>query len=252
MLREHLDESHSAASRRSQERTRIVEWIWEHVGLQEGEHLLDLTCGPGLYSLEFADRGLNVTGVDVAPAAIEHARALAHELRLEDRSSFVEADVRAANLGRSSFDAAMVLYGQITVFRPEETRGIVERIAAAVGPGGVAVFEVLDGARVDRSYRTSWNAVVQGLWGEAPYVALTEHYFDERCQASVQRVHVIHAETGGLEVYSVVDYTYDENAMRALLAEAGFTTVDAFPGWGGMPLPDAERWITYVARAGAG
>jgi len=250
MLPEHLNEAHSAASRSAAERDLIVEWTWAHADLQEGQHLLDLTCGPGLYALEFADRGLNVTGIDFAPAAIEHARELAHALRLEDRCSFVQADARAVNLGRSSFDAALVLYGQLTVFRPGETRDLLRKLAAAVGPQGTVVLEVLDGAQVDRSYRTSWYAAERGLWGDEPHLALTECYFDEAAGAAVQRIHVIHQPTGDLEVFSVVDYAYDEPAMRSMLIEAGFASVDAYPAWDGLLFPGAERWIVYVARAG--
>jgi cyclopropane fatty-acyl-phospholipid synthase-like methyltransferase len=54
MLREHLDESHGAASRVAKERELQIEWLWAKLGLQPGMRLLDITCGPGLYAVAFA------------------------------------------------------------------------------------------------------------------------------------------------------------------------------------------------------
>ncbi|MCP4422955.1 MAG: hypothetical protein GY803_00540, partial [Chloroflexi bacterium] len=64
MLREHLDQSHGAASRQDAERAAQVDWLWEKLGLQSGQHLFDVTCGPGLYAAAMARRGCRVTGVD--------------------------------------------------------------------------------------------------------------------------------------------------------------------------------------------
>ena len=251
MLREHLDESHSAASRQSHERDLILDWLWEQAHLEPGLHLLDLACGPGLYAVPLAERGLNVTGIDFAPAAIDHARALASALRVEDRCSFVQADIRKAHFGRSSFDVAMVLYGQVSVFRPAETRDILARLAAAVGPGGIVVLELLDGAGVDRAHRRSWYAAERGLWSDAPHLVLSERHHDADAGAIVDRYHLIRAETGKLETYAVVDYLYTVDDMVQCLNDAGFGDVEVHRAWGGLALADAQRWAVYVARAGA-
>ena len=41
-----------------------VEQLVELAGLEEGTDLLDLCCGVGRHSIEFAKRGYHVTGVD--------------------------------------------------------------------------------------------------------------------------------------------------------------------------------------------
>jgi 2-polyprenyl-3-methyl-5-hydroxy-6-metoxy-1,4-benzoquinol methylase len=250
MLREHLDESHGAASRQSHERDLILDWLWEHAHLEPGLHLLDLACGPGLYAVPLAERGLNVTGIDFAPAAIEHARALAHALRVEEHCSFVQADIRAANFGRSSFDVAMVLYGQLSVFRPAETRDILERLAVAVGPGGVVVLELLDADAVERAQRKSWYAAERGLWSDAPHLVLSERDYDESAGAIVDRYHVIDSASGALETFAVVDYLYTVDDMVGSLNAAGFDEVEVHRAWGRLALADAQRWVVYVARAG--
>ncbi len=55
MLREHLDESHGAASRTTAERALQIAWLWDKLALQPGSRVLDLTCGPGLYAVALAE-----------------------------------------------------------------------------------------------------------------------------------------------------------------------------------------------------
>ena len=74
MLREHLDQSHGAASRQQPELLRQVDWLWAHLDLRPGCQILDITCGPGLYAVELARRGAQVTGIDFSPASIRYAR----------------------------------------------------------------------------------------------------------------------------------------------------------------------------------
>ncbi len=76
MLREHLDQSHGAASRVTSERELMIKWLYQKLGLEQGAALLDITCGPGLYAVDFAQRGCQVTGIDFVPAAIAYAREI--------------------------------------------------------------------------------------------------------------------------------------------------------------------------------
>ena len=67
MLREHLDESHGAATRVKRERNAQLDWLWSHLNLQPGMTICDLTCGPGFYAVDLAQRGCTITGVDFSP-----------------------------------------------------------------------------------------------------------------------------------------------------------------------------------------
>jgi hypothetical protein len=55
MLKEHLDQSHGAASRPLPEIRGMVHVMMGWLGLGPGSRL-DVTCGPGLYAAEFARR----------------------------------------------------------------------------------------------------------------------------------------------------------------------------------------------------
>jgi SAM-dependent methyltransferase len=54
---------------------------------------LDLGCGSGIWSVEMAARGWEVTGVDIVPKAVRRARQRAREAGVEVR--FVQSDITA-------------------------------------------------------------------------------------------------------------------------------------------------------------
>ena len=81
---------------------------FEHAGDVRGKRILDVGCGSGRYAVEFARRGAEVVGIDVAPAMLELAQALAHRASVADRCRFERADLMTfAN--PSPFDVSIAI-----------------------------------------------------------------------------------------------------------------------------------------------
>ena len=57
-----------------------------------GQRVLDVGCGSGRYAVEFARRGARVTGLDMAPAMLDMARAAAAEAGVGGRCRFEAGD----------------------------------------------------------------------------------------------------------------------------------------------------------------
>jgi 2-polyprenyl-3-methyl-5-hydroxy-6-metoxy-1,4-benzoquinol methylase len=100
MLREHLAQTHDGASRRSERIAAHVRWIDEAVLGGRATRVLDLACGPGLYTARLAALGHDCTGIDFAPAAIAYARTTAQDASL--RCTYQLADIRTADYGHGS------------------------------------------------------------------------------------------------------------------------------------------------------
>lgn len=248
MLREHLDENHGAASRVSAERQRQLDWLWDKLALQPGQHLFDVTCGPGLYAVPLAQRGYRVTGVDFSPAAIAYATNLANSEGVADRCHFIEQDVRSLAPDVATFDAAILLYGQLAVFPKDEARQLLRTIAQSLKPGGRLCIELLDQTRVDKTHSTWWFTDDRGLWGEAPFLHLGERFWDAETETSLERFSTIHLDTGHLDEIVLCDQTYSVAGMSEMLQQAGFQMVKTYPAWGGLDLYDTEEWVVYLAQ----
>lgn len=97
MLKEHLSQAHDAASRRSETIDAQVDWIHQVVLKGRPSRILDLGCGPGLYTSRLADLGHSCTGIDFSPASIAYAKEQATARNLH--CLYTEADIRSAEYG---------------------------------------------------------------------------------------------------------------------------------------------------------
>jgi SAM-dependent methyltransferase len=245
MLREHLDQSHGAASRRLPEIRALVQHMTAWLRLQPGAHLLDITCGPGLYAAEFARQGQRVTGVDFNPASVAYARR--HCAGLD--CTIIESDVRAFDFPAESFDAAIYIYGQPTVLRPAEMEDVFRRIRVTLRPGARFLIEILDFDRFNEKDANWWYTDRGGLWGDFPFLHLGERRYDAEQQASIERFYVINLDTGELQEYGLSDQTYTAAQIEEIMRRAGFTLVETHPAWDDLALKDAAEWVVYVAEA---
>jgi len=73
MLEEHLSQEHDAASRRFATIDQHVDFIHQRLLSGRPVKLLDLGCGPGLYTSRLARLGHTCTGIDYSPASIDYA-----------------------------------------------------------------------------------------------------------------------------------------------------------------------------------
>jgi len=95
--------------------------------------LLDSGCGTGEQALLAASRGADVTGIDVAPTAIERARQKAAERGLSARFE-VDDVLDLEQLGRG-FDT-VIDCGVFHVFGDEDRGTYVAGLATVLRPGG--------------------------------------------------------------------------------------------------------------------
>ncbi len=149
------------------------------------------------------------------------------------------------------FDAAIYLYGQFTVLRPEESLDVLRRIRASLRPGAKLLLEILDDERIDKKNSAWWYTDRGGLWGDFPFLHLGERTWDAELRAIIERFYVFNLESGEMKAYGLSDQAYTVEMMGEMLAEAGFGRLTVHPAWDGLALKDAPEWCVYVAeRAG--
>lgn len=83
MLQYHLNKDIDAASRNHPFIEKSVEFIVSHFQLDPTKDVIDFGCGPGLYTTQLAQKGVNVTGLDFSANSLNYAKTLASENNLE-------------------------------------------------------------------------------------------------------------------------------------------------------------------------
>jgi SAM-dependent methyltransferase len=138
-------------------RERIVgdpreDWEAELVArLPEGARVLELGCGPGTVETRRLATRYRLTGVDISPRQVEHARAAIPEAR------FLCADFTDLELPEASFDGVISFYVLNHVPR-ELLAPLLARIHGWLAPGGWFV----------NAFPTSDNPGWTGEWLGAP------------------------------------------------------------------------------------
>jgi len=232
MLKEHLSQAHDAASRRSETIDAQVDWIHQVVLKGRPSRILDLGCGPGLYTARLAGLGHSCTGIDFSPASIAYAKEQAVARNLD--CQYTEADIRSAEYG-SGYDLIMSIFGEFNVFRPEDARKILHKSFAALKPGGYLLLEphTFEKVRELGNQPRSWHTAESGLFGDEPYLYLQENIWAEAARVAIQRYYIIDATSGKVASHSSSMQAYTNEDYRTLLTECGFVAVTFFDSIGG-------------------
>ena len=81
-----------------QERTRQeVQTILKETKLSKGSKILDLGCGVGRHSIEFAKQGMSVVGLDFSKDYVAEAKKKVKKERLNHQVSIIYGDMRKIN-----------------------------------------------------------------------------------------------------------------------------------------------------------
>lgn len=130
---------------------REVERILRAAKPQPGARILDLGCGIGRHSLEFARRGFNVVGLDFSKHYLAQA-IQAKQLRKTSSLQFVQGDIRKINryFPPASFGLVVCLGDTFGFFgdRKDDKR-ILAHVAQILEPGGALVLNVSNGPGIE-------------------------------------------------------------------------------------------------------
>jgi SAM-dependent methyltransferase len=110
---------------------RLVKWA--RIG--GGQRLLDVACGTGVVAITCALQGAKVTGLDLTPELIEHARENAAISNVD--VEWHVGDVEELPFEKDTFDVVTSQFGHMFAPRPEVAIGQMLRV---LKPGGTIAF----------------------------------------------------------------------------------------------------------------
>jgi SAM-dependent methyltransferase len=206
-----------------------VDFIVDALGLEPGDRLLDVGCGPGRHAHELARRGFLVHGIDISQRFIDLAVKDA-----PDGATFQRLDARDLPF-RDEFDAAVCLcqgaFGLMT--DDAGNQAVLAGIAEALRPGG----------RLALSAFSSYFAVKY-------HEAAT---FDAAGGVSHERTEVRDEDGLAIEV-DLWTACFTPRELRLMCARAGLVVTDIWsiePGAYGRVPPSVETpEFLVIARSG--
>jgi SAM-dependent methyltransferase len=120
--------------------------------------ILDLACGKGRHSRYLAERGFDVTGLDISWASISHARQFEDE-----KLHFYQHDMRLP-FRINYFDAVLNMFTSFGYFeRDADHLRTLTQVARGLKPGGLLLLDYFNSEWVRQTAIPSEEKVVDGI-----------------------------------------------------------------------------------------
>lgn len=234
---EQLNDAYSRMDMQNQPWTKgtakEVDSVIQLAGFTSGSTLLDVGCGQGRHSIEFARRGYNVVGIDASEANIARAKVNAGDETVE----FKQWDARKRLTGKS-FDYVICLYDVIGSYRTlDENTSIIRQLANKLRKGGRAVISVMNMQyiKLRALHRGSVHDNPQLVFQLEASTNMQEHgnMFDMRYQLLDEEQHLVYHkeqfEQDGLlsAEYVVADYRFTQSELSEILEQQGFKILES-------------------------
>lgn len=110
----------------------------ERLSLRAGK-LLDVGCGPAVYTPDLTARGFEVWGVDLAPDVVNRAREIMSHSPHGDRAHFSVGDIERLKFPDGMFDVVNVM--GLFDYLPSDEAALAE-VRRVLKPGGVALISL--------------------------------------------------------------------------------------------------------------
>jgi 2-polyprenyl-3-methyl-5-hydroxy-6-metoxy-1,4-benzoquinol methylase len=234
LLQIHLNPDMDLASRKYTTIESTAEWVLSKAA-KERMKILDLGCGPGLYSELFAEEGHQVTGVDFSRNSIDYARQEADKKGLD--ITYLNQNYLELDVPEKHFDLVTLIYTDLGVLLPFERDRLLANITKALKPGGVLIFDVLNDKNLESKVSPkSWEVAKKGFWREGPCLVLSESYFyqDEKVILSQ---HIV-MEENNTDVYRFWTHFFSHKDLVEILSPYEFEDIRFYED----VLPEGDMW----------
>jgi SAM-dependent methyltransferase len=202
--------------------------------------VLDLACGTGTVSLMLAERGYDVTGVDISSPMVEQARRKAAERGAN--VAFFAQDACELSLERS-FDLAICLFDSLNYITDlDRLRSAFSATFRHLRPGGLFIFDL------NTEYAFSNRLFDQRSGGNPEYVWKSR--YDKGARICTVRMRFkVKDHDPPLEFEELhVQRAYTAGEIDSLLSQAGFSRWTSYHAYTLLPPgPQSDR-VFYVAE----
>lgn len=244
MLKAHLDPDWDAASYNHKTINQIVEWQVKYLNLHEGAKILDLGCGPGLYSSRFSQYGLDVVGMDYSRNSISYAKTYAAANGLKIKyiyQNYLTMDYSC------EFDAIFLIYCDFGALSDDRRDQLLQKIYKALKPGGVFVFDIFTRSNWEQQEPRNWYVSESGFWRPYPHLILEQNFHYEEEHVFLHQ-HIIIDNNGVVSTYNLRDHYYSKQNIMQLMMENGYHVQDVWSDLTGKDYNKNTKSLGVVAK----
>ena len=243
LLKAHLDPNIDPASRNKNFMDKSIHWIVQRFNIKGSCRILDLGCGPGLYTHELAKTDAQITGVDVSTNSIEYASRRAKEEYLD--IEYINANYVTCDFKRK-YNLITLIYDDYCVLSPSDRNILLEKIHSSLEEDGVFLVDVLSMKHFDQiQERQSCSHVKDGgFWSPNEHFVFENIYKYEAEKVILEKSTVVE-ENGTLTIHNYLKCFELDEILRELSGH-GFQTIEYFSDVAGFQYRKDSREIALV------
>ena len=242
MLEAHLNPNLDAATRKTEFLNKSVNWISKIAPPSQYKFLLDLGCGPGLYTDRFHSAGYSVTGVDFSKRSIAYAKeqSLLNKSDIEYHyQNYLTIDYI------EQFDVITLIYCDYAALSITDRLILLRKVYQALRPNGKFILDAFT-PLMRKNESRSWQYYEEGgFWNEKPHICLESVYqYDDEDNTELRQSIVQTEET--VNCYNIWDHFFTKEALLSEIQTAGFNTSEFYGDIAGKEFSDTGEAICGV------
>ena len=223
LLNIHLNPDIDLGSRKRSTIEKTANWILNTQKEKGKLNILDLGCGPGLYTEIFAEKGHSVTGIDISKNSIEYARKSAEGKKMD--ITYLNTSYLEVNLESNKYDLVVLIYTDLGVLIPNEREYLLKMIYRVLKKGGTFIFDVLKDKEIEKKTSPkTWETSNNGFWKESPYLALSESFLYQEEKVILFQHNIIDTDEN-IETYRFWTHFFSQNDVNKMLDANNFIDI---------------------------
>jgi SAM-dependent methyltransferase len=149
------------SNRDEEEARQLITFLEQMLSQNDCSSILDLGCGRGRHSINLAQRGYQVKGIDLSAEAIKTAVSKANKLELQN-VKFEVWDMR--NPLPETFDAIVNLFTTFGYFKQDDENALVlDSVVKMLKNEGLFVLDYLNAEKVKQTFVPEEEGEFQGI-----------------------------------------------------------------------------------------
>ena len=201
--------------------------------------ILDLCCGVGRHSLEFARRGYTVVGIDTTQIYLDHAERDADKENLQ--IEFICEDMRSFKY-ENSFDIIINMSSSFGFFEDNNDQMLVlDNIYSSLKQEGYVLFDMAGKELITRDF-------VPRVWksGEYGYVLYEDIPVDDWSKMKHHWTHI--SKDGVVKTWESTSYIYSAEELKMMLNGTGFKNIQVLGDLKGSEYDHKAQRLVAIGR----
>jgi len=245
MLAFHLNGEIDVSSRNTTFIDKSIEWISSQFRVSAVTKVADFGCGPGLYTIRLAQKGVEATGIDFSVRSIQYAREVAAKERLPIKyinQNYLDFETN------DRYDLILMIMCDFCALSPSQRNQMLSKFHTFLKPGAFILLDVYSLKAFEQREETSLYEpnLLDGFWSPNKYYGFLNTFKYGEEKVVLDKYTIIEA-THTRTIYNWLQY-FDPTDLERELVESGFTVDGLYADVAGSPFDPQSQEFAVVAR----